>query len=140
MFPKDKIFLQVYFWDITPSNFDKQKLCICGLSTVIVHLERTLLNRSHISEPKGLEKSCRISRRTKECRTVGNRRAQWAIAAPDFGRNGSNAYSINPISIGAGWNQPIYEYHVTTAGMKRVKRPLTPSCPPRFSDFPTALE
>ena len=33
--------------------------------TVIVHLERTLLNRSHISEPKGLEKSCRISRRTK---------------------------------------------------------------------------
>ena len=35
------------------------------VNTVSVHLERTLFNRSHISEPKGLEKSCRISRRTK---------------------------------------------------------------------------
>ena len=33
--------------------------------TVSVQSERTLFNRSHISEPKGLEKSCRISRRTK---------------------------------------------------------------------------
>ena len=142
--------------------------------TVIVHLERTLLNRSHISEPKGLEKSCRISRRTKECRTFGNRRVQWEIAVPNFGRNGSNPYSaltligmrqgtlsaeflpkisklctsirliwhpdkliesykkrsyvvlemsiflalrahpnrVNPIFIGTGWNQPIYEIWV----------------------------
>ena len=30
-------------------------------------------------------------------------------------------FMINPISTGTGWNQPIYEYHVTTAGRNKVK-------------------
>ena len=28
---------------------------------------------------------------------------------------------LNPIPTGAGQNQPIYEYHVTTASRNRVK-------------------
>ena len=33
--------------------------------------------------------------------------------------------SVNPIPTGHGWNQPIYECHVTTAGRNRVNEGKT---------------
>ena len=33
-------------------------------------------------------------------------------------------HSVNPIPTGTGWNQPLYERHVTKSGRNRVKQQI----------------
>ena len=46
-----------------------------------------------------------------------NYRHESCVSATLF----SGLASLNPIPIGQGWNQPLYERHVTKSGRNRVK-------------------